>query len=115
IDPNPKSEERVLPLALIVRVFRTHKGVIGRPIMGSVQLRRPADPNKPEAPELVTDPLPLKALDQQVDEIDIPRKLNTPTGGEVDLFKDLVVNGRVEVLVKCLEHGQYYGFAQADS
>ncbi len=83
--------------------------------MGSIQLRRPADPNNPEAPELVTSPLAFDALDQQVDEINMSRSQTTPSGTSVDLFKDLVNDkGQIEVIVKCLEHGQYYGFAQAD-
>jgi ABC-type transport system involved in multi-copper enzyme maturation permease subunit len=115
IDPNPNADEKALPVALIVRVFRTHKGVIGQKIMGSIQLRRPADPNKPDEPELVCDPIPLEALDQQVDEKAIPRSLTTPSGTEIDLFEDLVnEKGQIEVIVRCLERGQYYGFAQAD-
>lgn len=114
-DPNHSEAEKVLPIALTVRVFRTHKGVIGRPILGSIQLRRPVDPNNPDAPELVTTPLPFDALDQQVDEIELSRSQTTPSGTTVDLFKDIAnEKGEIEVIVKCLEHGQYYGFAQAD-
>jgi ABC-type transport system involved in multi-copper enzyme maturation permease subunit len=114
-DPSHGEADKVLPLALTVRVFRTHKGVIGQAIQGQIQFRRPADPNKPDEPELISDPLPLEAKDQQVDEKDIPRKLTTPSGAEIDLFNDLVnEKGQIEVLVKCLERGQYYGFAQAD-
>lgn len=100
--------EEYLPLSLMVRVFRTHKGRIGRPLAGTIQFRNPET-------KLASDPLPFDALDQQVAEFDIKRKLTSPTGQEIDLFDDLVDDkGRLEVLVKCLEGGQYFGFAQAD-
>jgi hypothetical protein len=80
---------------------------IGRPITGSIQFRNPDT-------QLASDPLPFEARDQQVDEFNIKRKLTTPTGQEIDLFKDLVSDkGQLEVVVKCLEHSQYFGFAQA--
>ncbi len=33
---------------------------------------------------------------------------------EVDLFQDLMSNGEVEIAIRCLDGGQYYGMAQAD-
>ena len=33
---------------------------------------------------------------------------------KVDLFNDIVSDGRVEVVLQCLEPSQYYGVAQAD-
>ena len=33
---------------------------------------------------------------------------------QIDLFTDIVSDGRVEVILQCLEPGQYYGIAQAD-
>ena len=33
---------------------------------------------------------------------------------EYDLFEDLVEDGELEVIVRCMEQGQYYGAAQAD-
>jgi hypothetical protein len=48
----------------------------------------------------------------------IPRTLNATSadGGtrQIDLFADLVANGRVEIVLQCLERAQYYGVAQAD-
>lgn len=108
--------EEYLPLALIVDVFKTHKGVIGRPIAGAIQLRRPADPEDPDAPIVASEQIPFDAVDSQVDEQDIPRKLiDARTGEPLDLLEDLVdENERVEVWIQCLETGQYFGFAQAD-
>jgi hypothetical protein len=107
-DVSPAIDEDQLPLALIVRVFRTHKGVIGRPISGQLQLRNPET-------QATSDPFPFEAMDQQVAEYDINRALTTNNGQPIDLYKDLVsADGEIEVLVKCLERGQYFGFAQAD-
>ncbi|MCA9238402.1 MAG: hypothetical protein KDA44_23175 [Planctomycetales bacterium] len=102
-------DKQALPLALIVRVFRTHKGIIGRPITGSLQLRNPET-------GVASDPIPFSARDQQVDQQDIPRTLlDSETREPIDLIKDLVSSqGQLEVRVQCLERGQYYGFAQAD-
>lgn len=105
-DPNADS---VLPLALTVEVFRTHKGVIGQAIAGTIQLKNPET-------GLASDLFPFRALDAQVDEKNFKRKLTTSTGQEIDLFDDLVSkDGKLEVHVKCLESGQYFGFAQADA
>lgn len=104
---SPKINEDVLPLALIVRVFRTHKGVIGRPIAGQIQLRNPET-------GVTSDPFPFEAMDQQIAEYDIKRQLTYNNGQPIDLYDDLTDGGRLEVLVKCLERGQYFGFAQAD-
>ncbi len=110
LDPHTANEDRdsTLPLALTVEVFRTHKGVIGQAISGTIQLRNPDT-------KLTSSPLPFKALDAQVAEFDLKREQTSTTDLPIDLYKDLVSSkGQIEVLVKCLEQGQYYGFAQAD-
>ena len=60
-------EEGGLPIGLIVRVFRTHKGTIGKPITGSIQVRNP-DPEK----NLASDLIPFAALDAKIDECSHP-------------------------------------------
>ena len=97
-----------LPIGLIVRVFRTHKGIIGNAISGSIQVR---NPETGLASELNAFP----ALDAQIDERLIPRKLRGTDDKEYDLYKDFVSsNGELEILIQCFERGQYYGFAQPD-
>jgi len=44
----------------------------------------------------------------------IPRKLETHDGKERDLFADFVVDGRVEIWLRCVPPAQYFGTAQAD-
>jgi len=99
-----------LPLALIVRVFRTHKGVIGQAISGQIQLRNPET-------GLTSDPVGFDAVDAQVAEYPIRNELTANSGrDQIEIYKDLVSDkGQIEVLVKCLERGQYFGFAQADA
>lgn len=106
-DPDIADEEKGLPIGLIVRVFRTHKGVIGRPISGTIQVRNPDT-------GLSSELYPFGALDAKVDERNIPRKLTSADGVEIDLYDDLVSDGRLELLVQCLERGQYFGFAKPD-
>jgi hypothetical protein len=100
-----------LPLEMIVRVFRTYKGVIERGIKGSVRVRNPTS-------GVQSDPFYFTAREFTIDSLLIPRKLaSTSTDGgtrQVDLFQDIVSDGRVEVILQCLEPAQYYGVAQAD-
>jgi len=100
-----------LPLEMIVRVFRTYKGEIEKGIAGSVRVRNPAN-------GLQSDPIYFTAKEFTIDSLLIPRELpvTTTDGGtrQVDLFQDIVTDGRVEVVLQCLEPAQYYGVAQAD-
>jgi hypothetical protein len=98
-----------LPLALIVRVFRTHKGTVGKALVGQIQLRNPET-------GLTSRPLSFDAADAQVAEYYFANQQNANQSDDpIKLYDDLVSeDGKVEVLVKCLERGQYFGFAQAD-
>ncbi len=100
-----------LPLEMLVRVFRTHKGNIEKGIAGSVRVRNPTS-------GLQSDPHYFTAKEFTIDEWRIPRTLSTTTsdGGtkQVDLYRDIVSDGRVEVVLQCLEPAQYFGVAQAD-
>jgi hypothetical protein len=97
-----------LPLGLITRVFRTHKGIIGVAIPGTIQLRNPETGQKSQ-------PLTFVAKDAQVEEQFIERKLLDSNGKQIDLFNDLVNDqGQLEIWIQCNDRGQYFGFAQAD-
>jgi hypothetical protein len=96
---------------MIVRVFRTHKGRIEEGIQGTVQLRNPVTNLRSQA-------FPIVAREFTIDSLRVPRQLEAVSADgsvrEIDLFDDLVADGRVEVWLQCLEPGQYYGVAQAD-
>jgi len=100
-----------LPLEMIVRVFRTHKGRIEDGIHGTLQIRNPVS-------GLRSEPFPIVAKEFTIDTLLIPPRLGTVLADgeirEVGLFADLVADGAVEVWLQCLEPGQYYGVAQAD-
>jgi hypothetical protein len=102
---------KFLPVELIVRVFRTHKGNIERGILGSIQLRNPDFPK-----EIKSTAQTFLAKDISIDEhkFDV-EQYNVVNNEPINLLTDLVTeDGRLEVMVHCLDGGQYYGFAQAD-
>lgn len=100
---------QILPLELVVRVFRTYKGNIEKGIQGVAQLRNPD--NK----AIKSEPWTFTAKDASINEFPWSRKLNDADNKPIDLLKDLVTeDGRVELVVQCLDHAQYYGFAQPD-
>jgi hypothetical protein len=102
-----KDGSKYLPLELIVRVFRSYKGNIEQGIQGSIQLRNPDT-------LLKSDEDPFTAKDASISEISIPTKLYA-NQKPIDLFGDLVTkDGRLEVIVQCLDDAQYFGFAQPD-
>jgi hypothetical protein len=99
-----------LPLEMTVRVFRTHKGDIEKGVAGSVRLRNPTS-------GLQTDPFYFTAKEFTIDSLNIPRTVNATTAEgtrQVDLYRDVISDGRVEVVLQCLEPSQYFGVAQAD-
>jgi hypothetical protein len=96
-----------LPIELIVRVFRTYKGDIEKGIQGSIRLRNPETGLKSNE-DIFT------AKDATIARFDIPTKLYADRK-PVDLLTDLVSkDGRLEVVVQCLNSAQYFGFAQPD-
>ena len=60
----------MLPLELIVRVFRTYKGDIETGIQGSMQLRNPDNEG------ITSDPWTFTAKDNSINTFDWPRKLD---------------------------------------
>lgn len=103
----------VLPLELIVRVFRTFKGDIEKGIQGIIQLRNPD--KKANGKYVSSEPWTFRAKDGSINTFDWSRKLSDDQQKPIDLLKDLVSEkGDIEVVVQCLDRAQYYGFAQPD-
>lgn len=98
-----------LPLEMNIRVFRTHKGNIKRTVLGSIVLRNPET-------GVASSPRVFHAREFYSDLQNISRKLtdNSPEGRPLDLFDDLVSDGQLDVELRCLEPGQFFGMAQAD-
>jgi hypothetical protein len=102
-----------LPLEITIRVFRTHKGRVDKPVRGTLVLRNPNNP------KIASKPRVFYAADQRLDQQHFPRTLQgTNAQGqsvELDLYRDLVHDGKLEVVLQCIESGQLYGVAQADA
>ena len=96
-----------LPVELNIGIFRTFKGNIEKGVLGSLSVRNPKTGQKVEVRVFETKNY---VIDVQV----IRRELQTPEGKKVDLFKDIVDNGRVEVWLQCVESQQYLGAARPD-
>lgn len=104
-----------LPLELNLRVFRTFKADIERGVLGELVIRNP----NPEAPVKRSGPIVFESKEFVADRRLIPRELNSEIGGaagagKVDLFKDLVDKGEVQVELRCVDPAQYFGVAEPD-
>jgi ABC-type transport system involved in multi-copper enzyme maturation permease subunit len=105
-----------LPLEMNLSVFRTYKGNIERGVMGEVTLRSV----NPEAKIRSSPPMTFESREYISHRFPIGRKLkvgkNPVDGSEItlDIFKDLVHNGQIEVSIRCIEDSQYFGVAQPD-
>ncbi len=102
-----------LPLELTLEVFRTYKGDTSDEtdipgILGALSVRNPATGERVQAKL-------FSAKDFTTDLQLIPRELTQTTGDrKLDLFKDLVADGKVEIWLECLDSAQYFGAAQPD-
>ena len=93
-----------LPLELNLRVFRTYKGVITRGVLGSIEFRNPKT-------GLTSRPMTFETKEFYADLHQIPRTLYDRGDHQIDLFEDLVDQGRLEVVIRCLDSSQYIGAA----
>jgi hypothetical protein len=107
-DVTPERFPSGLPIEMIIRVFRSHKGEIAEGIRGTIVLRNPNNSGIQSAPEIFT------AKDNQIDQIKFPATLRDASGQPIDLFKDLAPDGQLEVEIQCLDSGQYFGVNEAD-
>ncbi|MBX7074736.1 MAG: ABC transporter permease [Pirellulales bacterium] len=96
-----------LPIEMTIRVFRTHKGDIEKGILGSLVLRNPQTGKASAARNFI-------AKEFTTDVHHIPARLSDADGNPLDLYRDLVADGRLQVELQCLQPGQYFGMAQPD-
>ena len=106
----PEKYPQGLPIEWKVSVFRTHKGDIETGVTGSWVLRNP-DPSKPnESP-----PITFESQEFTSDSLLIDRKLELAPGETVDIFEEYVDDqGRIELVLRCEDRGQYFGAARPD-
>ncbi len=103
-----------LPIAMTLSVFRTFKGNIEKGVRGIIIVRS-VDPRHP----IECEPIGFESHEFTTQLLTIPRKLKPvgatgATGKELDLFEDLVKDGKLEIIIRCDDAGQYFGMAQAD-
>jgi hypothetical protein len=104
---SPERFPKGLPIEMTLEVFRTYKGDIEKGIPGTLTIRNPKT-------GAASSELPFVAKKYDVDVHLIPRNLHTREGKPLDLFQDLVDDGKVEVWLKCAAPAQNFGAAQGD-
>ena len=103
----PEQFPEGLPLDMTIRVFRTYKGDIEKGVLGSLVLRNPRT-------RRTSAPRDFLAKEYSIDRHLIPRHLTDSDGQPIDLFKDLVAGGELEIQLSCLQRDQFFGMAQPD-
>jgi hypothetical protein len=101
-----------LPIEMTLGVYRTHKGDIEQGILGTLEVRAPSGRVRSVG-------IPFVAREYQTLSLFVPRQLDVVTNegqrrSDVDLFEDLVEEGKLQILVRCEAPGQYFGMAKAD-
>lgn len=96
-----------LHLELSIMVFRTHKGQIDKGIATSLVLRNP------KTKQASADRIFL-AKEFMLEKHAIPRKLRDASGKSIDLFDDLVHEGKLDIELRCLDAAQFLGMKQTD-
>jgi hypothetical protein len=97
-----------LPVEMTIEIFRSHKGVITRGVRGSLWVLNPHNQ------QWICGASEFEAKEYVTDVHFIPRQLRSGDGQYVDLFKDLVVDGRLVIRLVCEDPGQYLGAAPHD-
>jgi hypothetical protein len=96
-----------LPIEMNISIYRTYTGEITKGVPGSISLRNPKTDKTVEVRV-------FNAKDFVIDTQLIPRQLMSSKGEKLDLFKDMVADGKVEVWLRCVAPAQYFGVAQGD-
>lgn len=110
----PENFPEGLPLEMTLRVFRSHKGDIEKGIGGTIELVNPDRLGNVQRSEKIY----FVAEEFTTYQKFIPRKVTAirkdGSQVEVDIFEDLVVDGVLEVQLKCADPAQYFGVAKRD-
>lgn len=96
-----------LRLQMDIRLFRTTKEGIDKPILGSLVVRNPST-------GLKSTPRNFAAREYYTLEQFIPRTLSDAAGKPLDLFRDLVHAGGVIVELQCIPSSQHFGVGPTD-
>jgi hypothetical protein len=106
----PKRYPDGIPVDLSLRAYRSYKGDIETGIRGSVTMKHPDKP-------IESNPIAFIVDEYEVDEKILPLEIEGTDGNEtrmLNVFEDLVdENGRMTVVVRCLDRAQYLGLTPA--
>ncbi len=103
--------EEGVTIEMTLRAYRSYKGEIEIPVRGTLTLRNP------DKPQVMSKPIPFQVKEYLVDDHFVPAEVEADgaTGEKLNVFKDLVTSdGRLDVIVKCVDRGQYLGMTQGD-
>jgi ABC-type transport system involved in multi-copper enzyme maturation permease subunit len=106
----PANFENGLKIEMRIYAFRTFKGDIKTGVRGELILRNPDGSAETEGLEFIIDE---GELDQKI----IPVQSSGRIDGKaatVDLFDDLAPDGKIQVVLRCRDQGQYFGMARGD-
>lgn len=99
-----------LNLEYTLKAFRTFKGDIVTGVQGTITLVSPDG-------KVESERLRFIVKEFQLDQKSIPRKMSgfrDRKPAEIDLYDDLVQDGKLMVVVRCEDRSQYLGMSQAD-
>jgi hypothetical protein len=96
-----------LRLQLNIRLFRTTKEDLDKPILGSIVLRNPAT-------GLTSSPRNFAAREFFTLDYVLPLKLSDAAGKPIDLFADLVRDGQLDLELQCIPRSQFFGVGPED-
>jgi len=96
-----------VPMEMALRAYRSIKGDIVSGLNGSITLRNP------DNQQMESTPITFVVQEYEIAEENLPREIEGTDGTEtrkLSLFDDLVsADGRLEVIIKCLDSEQYLG------
>ncbi|MEM9589170.1 MAG: ABC transporter permease, partial [Planctomycetota bacterium] len=99
-----------IPLDLSIRAYRSYKGDIDTGLRGSITLKHPDKP-------IETNPYVFIVDEYEVDEHSLSLESEGTDGSQtrmLSVFDDLVdEEGRLQVVVRCVDRGQYLGVTQS--
>lgn len=100
-----------LPIEMNLKAFRTYKGDIVTGVQGEIILRSIDK-------QIESERIPFIVQEFVVDHKEIPRKLKGTVKGvpkeSIDIYEDIVQDGKLEIVIRCTDGGQYFGMAQPD-
>jgi len=101
-----------IPIDMSLRAYRSFKGDIETGVRGSITMRHP-DPAK----NIESNPITFIVSEYEVDEKQLSLEIEGTDQNEtrmLSVFDDLVDDqGRLQVIIRCLDRGQYLGVTQS--